>query len=239
MIFIAVYVISDIHGEYELFMKMLEKIKFQDTDTLYILGDILDRGPNPIRVLRKLMEMPNVIPIVGNHELMAVKCLDLLCEEITTETIKKLNNSFVENLLIWQENGGYSTIVELRRYNAQVKKELIEYIKEFLIYETLTVNRKKYLLVHAGLGNFSEQKDIEEYSLHDLVWGRVDYEKCYFEDMYVVSGHTPTQSIKGNPRLGFVYQKNHHIAIDCGACFPNGRLAAFCLDTGEEFYVER
>ena len=62
------YVISDIHGEYELFMKMLEKIKFQDTDTLYILGDILDRGPNPIRVLRKLMEMPNVIPIVGNHE---------------------------------------------------------------------------------------------------------------------------------------------------------------------------
>ena len=44
MIFIAIYVISDIHGEYELFMKMLEKIKFQNTDTLYILGDILDRG---------------------------------------------------------------------------------------------------------------------------------------------------------------------------------------------------
>lgn len=93
-------------------------------------------------------------------------------------------------------------------------------------------------MVHAGLGNFSPQKDIEEYSLHDLVWERADYEKCYFEDMYVVSGHTPTQLIEKNPRPGFIYQKNHHIAIDCGACFPDGRLAAFCLDTGEEFYVE-
>ena len=50
VIFTAIYVISDIHGEYDLFMKMLEKIKFQDTDTLYILGDILDRGPNPIHL---------------------------------------------------------------------------------------------------------------------------------------------------------------------------------------------
>ena len=93
-------------------------------------------------------------------------------------------------------------------------------------------------MVHAGLGNFSPQKDIEEYSLHDLVWERADYEKCYFEDMYVVSGHTPTQLIEENPRPGFIYQKNHHIASECGACFPDGRLAAFCLDTGEEFYVE-
>ena len=84
----------------------------------------------------------------------------------------------MENLLIWQENGGYSTIDELRRCDAQTKNDLIEYIKEFSIYETLTVNGKKYLLVHAGLGNFSPQKDIEEYSLHDLVWERADYEKC-------------------------------------------------------------
>ncbi|MCI8647343.1 MAG: fructose-bisphosphatase class III [Firmicutes bacterium] len=39
-------------------------------EALYILGDILDRGPHPIKVLRKLMEMPNAVPIAGNHELM-------------------------------------------------------------------------------------------------------------------------------------------------------------------------
>ena len=67
---------------------------------------------------------------MGNHELMAVKCMDLLCEEITTETIKRLDHSFVENLLIWQENGGYSTIDELRCCDAQTKNDLIEYISD-------------------------------------------------------------------------------------------------------------
>ena len=44
----ATYVISDIHGNYNAYMDMLKKIQFDDDDILYILGDILDRGPNPI-----------------------------------------------------------------------------------------------------------------------------------------------------------------------------------------------
>lgn len=71
----AVYVMSDIHGEYGMFMEVLQKIQLKEDDTLYILGDILDRGPNPIKIIRKLMEMPNVICMVGNHELMAVNQL--------------------------------------------------------------------------------------------------------------------------------------------------------------------
>ena len=52
----ATYVISDIHGQYDIFIELLDKIQFQNTDTLYILGDILDRGPHPIKTLMKLME---------------------------------------------------------------------------------------------------------------------------------------------------------------------------------------
>jgi serine/threonine protein phosphatase 1 len=55
---ISTYVISDIHGEYDKFMELLDKIKLRETDTLYILGDILDRGPHPIKTLLKLMDMP-------------------------------------------------------------------------------------------------------------------------------------------------------------------------------------
>ena len=76
----ATYVVSDIHGEYDLFMELLEKIKLQEADTLYILGDILDRGPHPIKVMLKLMGMPNAVCIVGNHELMALECLEFLCK---------------------------------------------------------------------------------------------------------------------------------------------------------------
>ena len=35
-----IYAMSDLHGEYEKFLAMLEKIQFQDSDTLYLLGDL-------------------------------------------------------------------------------------------------------------------------------------------------------------------------------------------------------
>ena len=65
---------------------------------------------------------------------------------------------------------------------------------------------------------------------------RADYDVQNFPDKYVVTGHTPTQNIEDNPRPGHIYMKNNHIAIDCGATFPGGRLDAICLDTGEEYY---
>lgn len=232
----AIYAVADIHGEYGMFMELLDKIGLKETDTLYILGDVLDRGPHPIKVLLKLMEMPNAVPIVGNHELMALECLEFLCREITEEALMNLDAEMSNNLISWQRNGSMSTTDEFHKLDREMRQEVLEYIKEFQLYEQLTVNGTQYLLVHAGLGNYSQNKDIEDYSLKELVWDRADYETQYFDDVYVVTGHTPTQHIEGNDRPGSIYRKNNHIAIDCGACFYGGRLAAICLDTGEEFY---
>ena len=77
-----VFVTSDIHGEYDKFIEILKQIQLKDTDTLYVLGDVVDRGPHPIKVLLKLMEMPNALCIVGNHELMALDGLRLLNTKI-------------------------------------------------------------------------------------------------------------------------------------------------------------
>lgn len=72
--------------------------------------------------------------------------------------------------------------------------------------------------------------------MEEFVWTRPDYGVQYFKDKMVVTGHTPTQTISENPRPGYIYRAHNHIAIDCGACFEGGRLAALCLDTGEEYY---
>lgn len=228
--------IADIHGEYDMFMELLDKIKLEDKDTLYILGDVLDRGPHPVQVLLKLMEMPNAVCLAGNHELMALECLEFLRREITEESIAKMAPAAIDNLLTWQRNGGAATINEFHQLDRETQEEAIEFLKDFLIYEKLAINGNHYLLVHAGLGNYAPEKEIEAYSLKELVWDRADYETRYFDDVYVVTGHTPTQEIEGNPKPGYIYRANHHIAIDCGACFPGGRLAAICLNTGEEFY---
>lgn len=39
-----IYALSDLHGHYKILLAMLEKIHFDDSDTLYILGDCNDRG---------------------------------------------------------------------------------------------------------------------------------------------------------------------------------------------------
>lgn len=236
---IATFVVSDIHGEYELFIRLLEAIHLKETDTLYVLGDILDRGPHPIQIIMKLMEMPNVVCLTGNHELMALECLEFLMQEITEMSIEKVDEKMLNNLVTWQYNGSKSTIDEFRALSREMQYEVIEFIKDFMIYEELTVCGKNYLLVHGGLGNYYPGKDMEEYSLKELIWDRAEYDIQYFEDRYVVTGHTPTQEIMENSRPGYVYKVNHHIAIDCGCNRRNGRLAAVCLDTGREYYVER
>lgn len=70
--------ISDIHGCYDAYKKMLEKIRFSENDMLYVLGDVLDRGPHPIKIIQDLMGRPNVVCLAGNHEYMALECLQFL-----------------------------------------------------------------------------------------------------------------------------------------------------------------
>lgn len=41
----ATYVVSDLHGQYRIFLKLLEMVDFSENDQLYMLGDAIDRGP--------------------------------------------------------------------------------------------------------------------------------------------------------------------------------------------------
>ncbi|MBR6477960.1 MAG: serine/threonine protein phosphatase [Lachnospiraceae bacterium] len=235
----ANYVISDLHGNYEAYQEMLEKIKFSSKDLLYVLGDVFDRGPHSIRILLDLMERPNVVCLAGNHEYMALKCMSFLTKEITKESLQELYEKpqLLEEVLNWQQNGGDATLAELKEYTPRQRKEILDFVAEWDVYEEVEAGGKEYLLVHAGLGNFEPERPIWDYGIEELVWERPDYEVPYFADRYVITGHTPTQVILQNPKPGYIFRKNHHIAIDCGCGF-GGRLGCICLDTGEEFYVE-
>ena len=233
-----VYAVSDLHGCYDKFRKLLEMIRLTDDDVLYVLGDVVDRGPEPMAILRDMSLRINVFPILGNHELMALECLKFLMKEITEESINELDSEKMDNLLTWIQNGGDTTINEFHKLDRDEQEAVIDFIMDFLIYEEISVNGSEYLLVHAGLGNYAPEKEIDDYSIKELVWDGAEYDIQYFPDKFVVTGHTPTQYIAGNPRPGFIYRNNNHIAIDCGSCRPDGRLAAICLDTGEEFYSE-
>ena len=52
-----IYVMSDIHGNMRRFNSIMEQIQLQPEDTLYVLGDVIDRHPDGIRILCKLMKI--------------------------------------------------------------------------------------------------------------------------------------------------------------------------------------
>ncbi len=233
------YCVSDIHGNYEGYIKLLETINLRDEDTLFVLGDVIDRGKCGIKILQDMMIHFNIIPILGNHEYMAVNCMKFLCQEITEESIKNIEESMIQGLLEWQNVGGQATIDEFHKLNAEEKQDIIEYLEEFSSYEEVTVNGKKYVLVHAGLCNFTPDRPLDNYHISELIFKVPDYERVYFLDKYLVTGHLPTRCIEGNNGEDRIYKANNHIAIDCGcACIgEGGRLGCICLDTGEDIYI--
>ena len=70
-----IYVMSDIHGNLERFESIMRQINLKEEDTLYILGDVIDRYPYGIKLLRKIMKMPNVKMLLGNHEYMMLQAI--------------------------------------------------------------------------------------------------------------------------------------------------------------------
>ena len=231
-----IYVMSDLHGQYEKYLKMLETISFSDDDTLYILGDIVDRGDHPVKILQDMCLRPNVYPIMGNHEQMAFTMLRRLCVEITENNYENhLKAEDFHLLSEWFINGGQTTLEEFRRLSPEQREDLFDYFDEFLCYDEFSLNGNEFVLVHGGLDDFSPEKPLEDYEPSSLLWTKTDYTKRYYQDKYLVTGHVPTETI--DPAYdGKIYTKNGHIAIDCGAGHGNA-LGCIRLDDFKTFYV--
>lgn len=226
---------SDIHGCKKEFDAMLEKIHFNDNDTLYIIGDIIDRGKNGMELLLEIMLKDNIFPILGNHELYAFNLLEKIYY-IEEENRKELmDTSFMTELNYWMMDGGDITIHSFRALTKEQKIMIIDYLKEFRLWDMVEINNQTYLLVHAGLSNFNPKRKLSSYRPEELVYERFDYDNPFFPKWIIISGHTPTMLLQPD-RPPKIFRNKNHIVIDCGVVF-GGRLACLCLETQEEFYI--
>lgn len=233
------YTISDIHGCYDKYVKLLQRIDFKESDTLYILGDMIDRGPDGLKILRDISMRPNIIPFLGNHEYAALTCLPWLLEELNEENTEsdvllwRLNS-----IQSWLSDGGDKTVEEFRRLSPSERQDMFDILSDLTVYEEVEAGGRKFILVHSGLGNFSPSRPLDNYRLDELILSRPDPGQTYFEDRYLVCGHTPTPYYTGDTdcRNARIFRSGMLIAIDCGCVF-GGPLGCICLDTMEEFYV--
>lgn len=226
-----IYAVSDLHGCYEKYYKMLDKIEFTDNDTLYILGDIVDRGNGGIKILQDIFNRKNVIAINGNHDYTA---------RIMLKYYGLTNDNFEDNRLFplylsWLYDGGTPTFEAFIELDDPEKKKILAFMNTFLIYEDIEVNGRKFFLSHT-VPEKSRMLDFDHLDCREFIVGEPDYDKKYYDDKFIVTGHTPTGLIDENS-TGKIYKNNNHIAIDCGAVFDNP-LGCICLDTLEEFYID-
>lgn len=236
-----IYVMSDIHGCYEKYQTMLERVEFAADDTLYVLGDVLDRGPDGFKILLDMAVRPNVVGLLGNHELLAAAALPSLLRTMRRGEEQPLSKTEQEQMQAWLQNGGRTSILQFLQFSEEEMEMVCEYLPELSAYEELAVQGRQFVLVHAGLEHFSAARPLEEYRLEDFLFCRPDLDAAYFPNKTLVFGHTPTRLLYkqiGQPeRPDRIFYRGTMIGVDCGCVYPGGRLGCLCLDTMEEFYV--
>ena len=233
---------SDIHGMYDSYKRMLSKVGFSEDDTLYILGDTIDRGTEGLKILLDMSARSNVYHLVGNHEYVACAILPWLMQEITEQNTDE--NVLMDRLSIieaWMKDGGNPTIEEFSKLSQEQREYVVDYINDMTVYEEVNVAGKNYLLTHAGLDNFQIGRAFDDYALGDFIYTSPKLSDQFFDDKLLIVGHTPTPyyyaqlngTHQGEPKI---FRTDSFIDIDCG-CAYGGKLACLCLDTMEEFYV--
>ena len=244
-----VYVISDIHGQNELFYELLKTIHFTKSDTLYILGDCIDKGPGSIDLLKYIRTKKNIHLIKGNHEAMMLESLQ----------IQKSDSTVTDKIvcyLDWLRNGGSNTLEQYRAETPYMQKKLYEYLENLPDYKLLNVKGEEYLLIHAGL--FIPKEDIPldillnaniENEMHLYV--REDFLCSHnrLKDINIIFGHTPTYGLPSlipdikTPNIescnaNRIYIGNGKIGID-GRCYrKDGNLICYCLTDKKTIYIK-
>jgi len=232
----ATYVMSDIHGSYERYIKMLEKINFSNNDLLIIAGDVVDRGPDSCKILLDIMGRKNVEFLIGNHELMMLDGLREMEEMCGRD----------EWYSIWLMNGGRKTKSEFRSLRKAEQYRILNFIERAPYERYIKVNGRKFYIVHGGPEgcDYSNKFNGKKYN---IVWNRVDIDNYVpvQEVDYVIFGHTPTPYYQ--PTVGDHYtifkgtgQASQLIGIDCGCGADNEESCLGCLRLEDlvEFYVK-
>ena len=226
----AHYVLSDIHGEADRFHGMLEKIGFSDEDTLYILGDVVDRGPDGIRLLREIMGSPNQVLLLGNHEYMMLQYFRPGATEVEIRR--------------WNRNGNAPTLAAYLSLSPQEQETILAFLRTRPTHWEVTVRGQRFYLVHGFPGE----------NVHDEVWGRPEWDTPNpVPDCRLIVGHTPVLVLGRSDREQEAYadrleRLGEHLRIchapgfvdidcGCGHRMPFRALACLRLEDGMEFYT--
>lgn len=238
---------SDLHGQLDLWIQIKQYLKPEDN--LYFLGDAIDRGPYGFRIMQDILNRPNTMYFIGNHEDMMYNAL---VEQIHFDERGILKEGAMD---LWFWNGGRSTYKEILKSNISFDT-IISQVKDMAYFYVYKTEDKNIVLSHAGMTPYILEKldhlgygvEKDNVIYDSLVWNRThceDFEWHGNVKDYIVHGHTPVAYFDNdwkaqNNQYAKYYCKGldnnyHKVDIDLGAHFSYST----CLFNLNTFKVEQ
>ena len=214
------FVIPDIHGCCRTFRNLVsEVIRLERADELYLLGDMIDRGPDSEGVLDFVLELQDqgfsVKGVKGNHEEMCLRSDE--------------NLEFME---LWIANGGLAT---LRSFEVESAGEIPGRYRNLLHSLPNYILLDDFVIVHAAL-NFDSSDPFAD--TEAMLWMReCSVDPSRIGGRRLVSGHTPVTREQLTASLA-----SNRILLDNGCVFAGGpglgSLTALELNSMKVWYQD-
>jgi len=198
--------IGDIHGCSDALSLLLDTVQIQSADTVVVLGDVIDRGPNSRGVIERLMELSRtakVIGICGNHE-------EMLFQSVARGTPR----------MLWLGSGARATLDSYGGQLAGIPESHLAFLQSFVdFWQT-----DSHIFVH---GNVAPDEPVELQGSSYLRWsGFSGSERPHCSGKIIVCGHTG--QVQGLP-----VHVPGYVCIDTRAC--SGKWLT-CLDVQQSVF---
>jgi bis(5'-nucleosyl)-tetraphosphatase (symmetrical) len=193
----AIYAVGDIQGCYDEFKLLLDKLRFDAArDQLWLTGDLVNRGPRSLEVLRLVKSLGNAaITVLGNHD------LHLLAVSMGIDAKRKQGDTF-DDILVSKD-----------------RDELLHWLRQRpLLHHDATL---KQTLIHAGLApQWTLMQAISCAGEVESTLREEESARILFEHMYGNEPDVWDETLEGWPRLRFIT----NCLTRLRACTSEGKL---------------
>ncbi|MCX7178307.1 MAG: symmetrical bis(5'-nucleosyl)-tetraphosphatase [Proteobacteria bacterium] len=235
----ATYAIGDIQGCFDEFQRLLAKLKFdQSSDRLWLVGDLVNRGPKSLVVLRLVRNLgASAVTVLGNHDLHLLMLAESDRHQRDDDTLADvLAASDREELLLWLRQ---QPLMHVERGFAMVHAGLlpqwsVEQARMLAgeVESALSADSYRDFLAHMrGSEPKAWQDDLAGWARLRVIvngmtpWFEVPQRRS--ADHTLITGHWSALGLKIAPGL---------LALDSG-CFWGGQLSAVRLEDQALFQV--
>lgn len=206
--------VSDIHGCLAALEALLAAIRPQPADTLVLLGDYVDRGPDSRGVIERIFSLRqqcHLVPLLGNHDEMMVNVYD----------------GQTELYMDWLMFGGNATLESYDTVQPeQIPAAHIEFLRSCLLY----YETDRHIFLH---GTYLAELPLDQQPRAIVLWESL--KTCrpgpHCSGKTAIVGHT-------SQRSGEILDLGYLKCIDT-RCYDQGWLTALDVESGQVWQANK